>query len=71
METYYPCRRYGNWKYMAFILTIVHDMVYQLGYKRISKIRPNTKFLQKFGFLFNRTEPNFQKFGFGLTKTKI
>ena len=52
--------------------TITLYIVYPcLGYKRISKIRPNTEFRPEFGFLFNRTEPSFQNFGFGLTKTEI
>ena len=43
----------------------------QVGYKRMSKIRPNTEFRPEFCFLCNRTEPTFQKFGFGLTETEI
>ena len=42
-----------------------------VGYKRIFKIWPNTEFRLEVGFLSNRTEPSFQKFAFGSTKTKI
>ena len=62
-EAYYWC--------MTNTVKVGGGAEWWVGYKRISKIRPNTQFRPKFGFLFNRTEPSFQKFGFGLTETEI
>ena len=43
-----------------------HD--HQFFLKQIFEIFLNTVFRLEFCFLFNQTEPSFQKFGFGSTK---
>ena len=45
--------------------TVVSGDPLGIGYKRTLKIRPKFHIRPNFGFLFNRTEPVFQKFGFG------